>query len=155
MRPVYRFRTSEFGVSNQGIHLLRSGYNYKTISFNELETIAITRGKELHNWWVIFIVGAAVVLFGIALSIHVINMVISDDFPTGNLRMLFVLFIPFVGVYFVYNSVQMGLVLKVKCSDGSRWIFPLKEIARAKQLPAFHRYLNDKTAGVRCNAQLQ
>jgi hypothetical protein len=60
----YNFQTEEFGVSESGIHLLRSGFNYKTITLSEIDRIRIERAKEIHNWWLVFIIGSALIGFG-------------------------------------------------------------------------------------------
>lgn len=140
----YNFKTKEFGISDRGIHLLRSGFNYKTINFSEINNIQIERGKELHNWWVIFIIGAALIVFGVYLSVGTIRALIDGNIAPYHSRMIILLFIPVVGGYFVYNSLQTGLVLKIYCADGNKDMFPLGEIVKNKKMKEFKIYLADK-----------
>jgi len=99
----YNFQTKEFGISDKGIHLLRSGFNHRTIKFSEVNKILIERGKELHNWWVIFIIGAALIVFGVYLSVGTIRILIDGNIAPRHARMIILLLIPVVGAYFVYN----------------------------------------------------
>lgn len=140
----YNFQTSEFGVSENGIHFLRSGFNYKTIDFAEINRIQIQKGKELHNWWVIFIIGAVLIGLGVYLSIGIIEMFVEGNVAPRNAKMIFLLLIPVAGGYFVYNSLQTGLILKIDSSKGERNMFPLKEIIRDKKLTEFKTYLRDR-----------
>ena len=55
----YYFESREFGVSDKGIHLLRSGFNYETIEFSQVDSLTIGRGKELNNWLAILVIGLA------------------------------------------------------------------------------------------------
>ena len=141
---TYIFQTEEFGISDNGIHLLRSGFNYRTIRFEEIKRIQIEKGKELHNWWVIFIIGAALIGLGIYLSIGIIKVLIEGNVAPRHARMIFLLLIPAVGGYFVYNSLQTGLVLKIDCLNGDKDMFPLREIVKGKKLKELKTYLKDK-----------
>jgi len=140
----YNFQTKEFGISDKGIHLLRSGFNHRTIKFSEVNKILIERGKELHNWWVIFIIGAALIVSGVYLSVGAIRMLIDGNIAPRHARMIILFLIPVVGAYFVYNSLQTGLVLKIHCADGSKDMFPLGEIVKEKKIKEFKIYLADK-----------
>lgn len=143
MRP-YLFQTEEFGISDHGIHLLRSGFNYRTINFEEIKRIQIGKGKELHNWWIIFVIGAALIFVGAYLSVGFMKALISGNLPPRGARMIFLLFIPVAGAYFVYHSLQTGQVLKLECLNGTKEMFPLRHIAKAKKMKEFKTYLKEK-----------
>ena len=140
----YNFRTTEFGISDIGIHLLRSGFNYRTITFSEIDRLRIEKGKEIHNWWLVFILGAALIGYGVYLSIGMIKALIEGNISARQARMIFLLLIPVAGGYFVYNSVQAGLVLRMYCSNGDKDMFPLREIIKDNKLEEFKTYLKDK-----------
>lgn len=140
----YNFQTSEFGISETGIHLLRSGFNYRTIDFAQIRRIQIEKGKELHNWWMVFIIGAALIGLGVYLSIGTIKMFVEGNVAPRHARMIFLLLIPVAGGYFVYNSLETGLILKIDCSNGEKDMFPLKEIVKEKKLTEFKTYLRDR-----------
>ena len=140
----YNFHTSEFGISDTGIHLLRSGFNYRTIGFAQIRRIRIEKGKELHNWWMVFIIGAALIGLGVHLSIGTIKMFVEGNVAPRHARMIFLLLIPVAGGYFVYNSLQTGLILKIDCSNGDKDMFPLKELIEEKKLAEFKTYLKGR-----------
>jgi hypothetical protein len=141
---TYNFQTGEFGISNHGVHLLRSGFNYKTITFSELKRIKIEKGKELHNWWLVFIMGAALIGVGVYLSLGAITILIEGNVSPRHAKMILLLLIPVAGGYFVYNSFQTGLVLKIYCVNGDKDMFPLREIVKEGKLKEFKRFLKDK-----------
>src|SRR5688572_30040599 len=126
----YHFQTNEFGISDTGIHLLRSGFNYKTINFSEVNRIKIEKGREIHNWLLVFIIGTVLIVFGMYLSIGTIKVLIEGNIKPRDAGMILFLFIPLVGGFFVYNSVQTGIVLKLDYADGVKDMFPLKEITK-------------------------
>jgi hypothetical protein len=96
---TYLFETSEFGVSDSGIHLLRSGFNYQTIRWTEINSIKIEKGKELHNWAIILMLGLVIFIVGIYLSIRTIDILIHKDNAVRNAKMILFLLIPCVGAY--------------------------------------------------------
>jgi uncharacterized membrane-anchored protein len=101
---IYYLKTQEFGISSDGIHLLRSGFNYKTIAFSEIMKIKIEKGKELHNWWLVLILGASLVGLGVYLSLGTIKILIQGDLSPRHARMILLLLVPVIGGYFIYNS---------------------------------------------------
>lgn len=140
----YDFQTKEFGISNQGIHLLRSGFNHRTITFSEIESARIVKGMKIRNGWLVFLLGTIMIVFGVYLSIGTINALMSGNIEPRHARMIMFLFIPIIGGYFTYNSLQMGLVLKIDCSNGDRDMFPLDEIIKKKKVKELRAYLVDK-----------
>src|ERR1044072_5920717 len=139
----YQFQTNEFGISNDGIHLLRSGFNYETIGFSEISKIKIERGREIHNWFLVFIIGAVLIIGGVYLSIQTIKILIEGNVAPRNARMIFILLIPVVGGLFVYNALQTGTVLKIEYSNGKKDMFPLRIISKEKKLNEFKAFLRD------------
>lgn len=121
---TYRFQTDEFGVSDSGLHFLRSGFNYRTIAFQDIKRIQFVKVKELHNWWAIFIIGASLIGFGVYLSIGTIKFLIEGNASPRHARMILLLLIPVAGGYFVYNSLQTGLVMKFTVLTVTRTCFP-------------------------------
>ncbi|MBL3655477.1 hypothetical protein [Fulvivirga sediminis] len=43
------FETNEFGLSQEGFHLLRDRFNYKTYPYSEIDKIRIETGKALEE----------------------------------------------------------------------------------------------------------
>ena len=138
----YHFVTDEFGVSDVGIHLLRSRFNYQTIKFSEIKIMSVGKGMELHNWALIFVVGAILIVVGVGISIGIINTLLTHG--ASGPRILLVLFIPFVGAYFVFNSVQIDTIMTINYGCNNKHKFPLKKILIDKKLNAFNALMREK-----------
>jgi hypothetical protein len=140
---TYHFQTTEFAVSDTGIHLLRSGFNYNTILFSDIKSIRIERGKELRNWLVIFLLGAILLMAGLYVSVYTLSAVISDGVSRRGWRICYLFFIPCFGAYFVYKSLQTGTIVRINYGDNNE-MFPLKEIKNAQRLNEFKSFIKNK-----------
>ncbi|MDB5249078.1 MAG: hypothetical protein JWQ40_3472 [Segetibacter sp.] len=60
----YKFETAQLGISEPGIHLLRSVYNYQTIPFESIDTIVIKTGRQIRKWLLSLIFGIVLVSTG-------------------------------------------------------------------------------------------
>jgi hypothetical protein len=141
---TYYFQTNEFGVSDNGIHLLRSGFHYKTIPWHEVNSVRIEKGNELHNWWVIFLLGTVLLAVGCYLSFQTIDILINKEYPARIVKMLMFLQIPCVGIYFVYNSLKTGTILRIKYGSNKEEKFALREIIKENRLAEFKSLLTGK-----------
>ena len=52
----YLFETSEFGLSQEAFHLLRSRYNFKTYSVQEIDALTVENGKQINNWVLVLVI---------------------------------------------------------------------------------------------------
>jgi hypothetical protein len=129
----YHFWTNEFGVSDKGIHLLRSGFNYETIAF-----------PQIHNWFVIFVIGLILLVPGIYFAIEVVKFLAGGDYRPHSARMALFLFIPLVGLYFIYTSLQTGLILKIYYGRNRKDKFPLRKIIVEKRMNDFEQLMKNK-----------
>jgi len=140
----YLFQSSEFAVSDNGIHLLRSGFNYKTIRWSEVDSIKIRKGKELNNSWIIFLLGLILLTAGVYLTIRTVDILVHKEHAERYVKMLLFLLIPVVGVYFVYNSMRTGIIMSVNYSADKSEMFPLNEIIRQNRLNEFKSLMTVK-----------
>ena len=140
----YYFKTSEFGVSDNGLHLLRSGFNYKTISYLDIKRAGIVKGKELNNWLIIFLIGLVILLAGLFLTIRVIDLLMTDQVTRGRWRLGYLCLMPIGGGYFIYQSFQTGLLLKLELTDNKTIKFPLKDIVKDGRLGEFEKLFKEK-----------
>ena len=143
----YYFKTNEFGVTDRGIHLLRSGFNYETIDFAQIHKLEIETGKELNNWLAILVIGLILLAPGIYFAINVINVLVHGDISPYGARIALLLFIPLVGVYFIYASLQTGTILKLYYGRDKKNKFPLRQIVREKRMDDFKLLMRDKLSG--------
>ncbi len=141
----YYFETREFGLSDKGIHLLRSGYNYETHDYSDIDTLTVEKGKELNNWIIIFVIGLCLVTFSIWYSFRLFNIIYNREVNVIYIENLFVPLIPFmVGLYCVYTSTRNGTVLRLKTTKDKKDKFSLREIEKENKLEGFKQLLKDK-----------
>jgi hypothetical protein len=140
----YYFRTNEFGVTDKGIHFLRSGFNYETIAFDQINKIEIKKGKELNNWFAILVIGLCLFIPGIYFAVNIINLLAHGDRIPYGPKIALLLFIPVVGGYFIYTSLKTGTILKIYYGRDKEDKFPLHQIEVRKQMGDFKLMLKDK-----------
>src|ERR1700760_3241222 len=62
----YDFTSKDFALSAEGVHLLRSnGFNYKTISFYDVQKATFKRAPDPNNVWLMLIAGVVLILLAI------------------------------------------------------------------------------------------
>jgi len=141
----YVYETTEFGLSDQGIHLLRSRFNYETIPFADIETATIEKGKELNHWIAILSFGiilVAIALFYILRAMHVVG---NHEVRVIYIEQIVIPVIPLLlGGYCLYSSTRNGIVLRIKTASNKNEKFPLKEIEKANDLSGLQQYLKDR-----------
>lgn len=140
----YLFQTSEFGVSENGIHLLRNGFNYQTIPFSDIHAISIRKGKQLQNWFAIFIIGAVLIAGGLIISFSILDVIISGNASSLRPQMALVFLVPFAGGYFVYNSLQTGTLLHLTYRPDKEDTLLLKDLVEKRKLGELKEYLNTR-----------
>lgn len=141
----YHFETKEFGISDTGIHLLRSRFNYETIEFTQLESLRVEKGKELNNWVVVLIIGLALVSFGVYYCLRMYDILDTGAVRVVNIEELLVPLLPLLmGGYCVYSSTRNGIILRVRTVKGKAEKFPLKELEEDDKLNALKDFLKGK-----------
>lgn len=132
---AYNFETRDFAVSDTGIHLLRSRFNYRTILFSEIKRIIIEKGKVTPNWIGAFILGTAILYGAVDLSLMTIDDFIVGKADAGSAKILvFVILIGCAGGSFIYSSVRRGIILRVSYGNDKSDKFSLKDIILRGQL---------------------
>jgi hypothetical protein len=142
----YHFQTEEFGISDEGIHLFRSGYNYETILYPDIQQVRVYRGKELNNWLVILLIGLGICISGILLTYRFSQVIFEDNGDPSRYRSGLVALIPIFGGFFIYNSFRTGVMLQIDTLTKTKRL-PLREISKAGVLKEFQFFLFDKLKG--------
>ena len=125
----YNFKTREFAVSDVGIHLLRSGYNYQTVPFSHIKQIIIEKGKETPNWIGVFLLGTAILYAAVDFSMISIDNFVYGNAGAGHAKLLvFLLLLGCAGGTFVHSSLRHGVIVRIIYGSGKHDRFPLKEI---------------------------
>lgn len=140
----YLFQSTKFAVSDNGIHLLRSGFNYKTIRWNEVDSIKIKKGKELNNSWIVFLLGLILLTVVAFLTIRTVDILMHEEHAEQYVKMLLFLLIAFVGVYFVHNSMRTGIMMSVNYAAHKKEMFQLNEIIQQNRLNEFKSLMTAK-----------
>jgi hypothetical protein len=142
----YNFQTREFGVSESGFHLLRSGFNYETLSFEKIDRISVGRGRMVNNWIAILIAGVALVSFSIYYAIRLSGIMSDPDVNVIYIEEIIVPVLPFfIGLFCLYSSTRNGTILRITTIERQSRRFPLADIEKAGDLPQFQEFLRDKT----------
>lgn len=140
----YQFKTQEFGVVDNEFHLLRNGFNYKRIKFSEINLIEIERGKEVNNWIIIFLLGLILVIPGIYVLINISRVFLYDDYTARQMwGILMLLFMPVVGGYFIYSSLQMTTVLRIYYNGNLSKRFTLRALVKNGDIENFKRFIRE------------
>lgn len=141
----YYFETREFGVSDKGIHLLRSRFNYETIDFSQVDSVTIERGKELNNWLAILAVGLAFVSFSVYYSVRLFSLISNHEVNVISIEEILVPLIPFIlGGYCLYTSTRNGTILRIRTTQNKADKFPLKELEQHNKIRPFQDFLKER-----------
>jgi uncharacterized membrane protein YqjE len=139
--PPYKFTTNEFGISETGIHLLRSNFNYKTIDLKDITLIEIKKGKLINNWMLIFLLGISLITFSLYC---VFKLVIA--FNDDSVRHIFIeqIILPvlplLLGGFCVNASVRKGMIITIR-TNGKDTSYPLEDLIKKNEYEDFINYL--------------
>ena len=130
----YKFETDKFGLSETGIHLLRSRYNYETIEFSSIDQIRFEKGKQIKNWLFTLLFGVAL----IAVGLYVLYHVLYEYFIGNRVHVFYIEQFAFpvlpllVGTYCIYISLKTGFILRIITKNKNK-TFPLGRLNKKSQ----------------------
>jgi hypothetical protein len=131
----YDYETEQFGLSISSIHLLRNGFNYKTIDFINIDSIVIKKGKELKNWVWVLIVGLGLLLYVVFDFINICEYY-KESFVIYIERLLIPLFPFFLGIYSVIIAFRSSLIMIVKIGN-KNYRFTLRKFIKSNNYKDF------------------
>ncbi|WP_224996470.1 hypothetical protein [Cesiribacter sp. SM1] len=137
----YHFQTDKVGFSDEGLHLLRNRFNFKTISYKKIHSIEIMQGWEMNNWLVLLLFGLLLVIFAFsaALSLY-LNYIDPNVHIIYTEQILMILLPLMMGLFTIYSALQRGEVLWV--SYGTQKLkFPLKALHKSGKRQEFLQFL--------------
>jgi hypothetical protein len=144
LTSAYIIETEYFGVSDEGIHLLRERYNYETIPWQAIRTIKIHRDRELHNWFAIACMSSAMFAVALYFGSEILDTILeTQGWPLFKLYVL-ILLVAAVSAFFVFKSVRKTWVLRIQCKTKQKLKFPLDEVFQRKQLSLLEAMLEKK-----------
>lgn len=138
----YHFETDQFGLSDNGIHLLRSGFNYETINFSSVQAIDIVKGRQVNNWFILLLFGLVLSSFGLFTAVKVIyEYFFADNFHHFYIEQFVIPVLPlFAGPFCIYFSLKTGPVLVVSVTDKTRR-FPIGQLKVKERLDELVSFL--------------
>jgi hypothetical protein len=138
----YKFETDEFGLTGEGIHLLRSRYNYETIPFNQIEKIRVKDSKIVNNWLILLIIGLASIVFSLYYGSVLLDVFKDDRINRIYIEEIMIPFLPLVfGGFMVYSSLRTGKMLIVTYNKKTKRL-PLDKLYKQGKLDSFVKELN-------------
>jgi len=140
---VYKFEGRDFALSHEGIHLLRSRYNYKTIGYEKVERAVIGRGTEVSNALVALALGILLTLFAFYQARIVFNFFLDPAPGTIHIETIVLPVIPAVlGIYLIWIATRKGPVLTIRSKEGNRKM-RLREFEKSNKLNDLKIYLSE------------
>lgn len=118
----YIHESEQFAFSNDAIHLLRNGFNYKTHEFEKILSITIEKGKTVNNWLLLLMLGLSMVSF----SFFYLKSIYEFYFDPSAMGRIYIeeilagILLLFFGGYFVFASIKKGPVMIVNFVDGKK-----------------------------------
>jgi hypothetical protein len=138
------FESTDFALSDEGIHLLRNRFNYKTISFQDLDKATIKKDVVTNRLVLTLTVGFLLILFAVFQSITVYESFIDPLVKEIYIESIVLPVLPLlIGVYCIYISVKKVPTLLVE-KDGKKYKLRLNEIIKNQQLANLQAYLRTK-----------
>jgi len=140
----YVFKTREFAVSNEGIHLIRNGFNYKTYTHGDITSFNIRRGREVKNWILLLFIGVGLIVSGLW---YLWSW--SGSLPVLRPRALWLLImLPLsafgFGGYCVYSSLCSATVLTFTTADNKTNFVSLRQIESDGKLAELREFLDGR-----------
>jgi hypothetical protein len=141
----YQFETSQFGISDQGIHLLRNRFNYQTITFSQVDSLVIEKGRVLKHWPIILLLGIGMAAFAVFYSIALVNLLSDELGPKLEINEVIVPLMPFLlGWFCIYFSLRIETIMKVGGPQMREKRLSLAELEKAGRLEEFRIYMKGK-----------
>jgi hypothetical protein len=138
----YKFETAEFGLTAEGIHLLRSRYNYETIPFEQIHKIRFEKSRVVNNWIVILAIGLASVSFSIFYASILLKVFSDDRVNRIYIEEILIPFLPMVfGLFMIYSSLRTGTMMIVHFGKKTKR-FPLEKLRKEGSLESFIREID-------------
>jgi hypothetical protein len=150
----YTFETASFGLSDEGVHLLRSGYNYKTLPYTHIRKAILKKGVAIKNWLVVLVLGLALLFFAVYQAAHLYHLFMDPEVHRVSIESIVLPVLPLaLGNYCMYISLKRTTILKIKYHGGKAKL-PLRELVNINEGEQLVAYLQGKL-GTRFSIEVQ
>lgn len=141
---IYIFESTDFALSDKGIHLLRNRYNYKTIEYNMVDKATIKKGAEIKNVVPCLVIGICLLGFAILQTRHMINIFNDPSVTIIYIEAIVLPVLPgLVGIYLVYIAVKKGIVLIIDTGT-KKYKLRLRDFIKDNTKEKVIKYLTEK-----------
>jgi hypothetical protein len=141
---MYEFQTTDFALSQKGIHLLRSGHNYKTIEYHEINNAKFRHAPEIKNVFLSLIIGIVLIAFAILQIIYVIRLFKDPKVYHIDIETIVLPVLPaIVGFYLIYIAVKKGPILIIDAGN-KRYKLRLRDFIKKSKMYEVRDFLSQK-----------
>jgi hypothetical protein len=150
---AYVYEFENFGLSDGHFHLLRNRYCYKKYEFKEIDSIKLKKGRSVNNWLIMLIIG--IIFIVVPVIFYAIVFILISDLgftPTAKrakvdgMILLSPLFISFMGVLLIKQSLNSCLILEVRSNSFRNNCWLPKHMNR-NDIDVLVKFLKQKCAG--------
>ncbi|SDC00097.1 hypothetical protein [Williamwhitmania taraxaci] len=143
MSGRYPYECDQFGVSGSGIHLLRSGYSYKTLDFTKVDFMVIKKGKELKQWMLVLLIALLLLAF-VGLDMFWLWGELTNGLPgLIFVERLLIPFLPLVlGVYMLIIALRTTTIMQVS-AEGKVFHLSLYPFVKRGSFGHFCRFVKE------------
>jgi hypothetical protein len=141
----YLFETKYFGLSDSGFHWLRDRFNYKTVSYQNIDKIEIGKGSAIQNRYFVLVIGIVLVCFASYYVIGLMRFFITPSYERININLVVLPVLPLlVGLYCIYVASKTAIVLKIYYNQSKSDSFPLAEIIKENKSDQLYGFLTER-----------
>lgn len=124
---AYAFETPEFGLDEQGLHLLRSRFAFEHLTYADLTAATVTRGKSVQNWALLLVVGLCCLGFS-TFTAYRLYLFLAYGQGHFYVQILATPLIPgAIGLAAVWQALRVTDILAVRV-ERRRLVFPLEAL---------------------------
>lgn len=140
----YDIVSNDFALSDEGIHLLRNRFNYRTINFYEVQKATFTKAVDTRNPVFTIIAGVLLIAFAVYQAIGVF-----EDFNDPTVHHIYIqsILLPVLpiltGFYCIYISIKK-VPLLIIVLDEEKYKLSLQGFISAGRLEVVEKYLKEK-----------
>ena len=151
MNSKYIYQTKYFGVSNDGFHLLRNGFNYKIFAFEDVKELDIKKGKGVKNWAFLLCFGVVCTACALYYAWGVFDFLNGDEGGRIYIEQILIPFFPLaIGVFSIFMALRSTEVVIVHLQHKKEQL-PIKELIKAGKLNDFVELMNSKLGSSKVN----
>ncbi|MTI19696.1 hypothetical protein E1176_01550 [Fulvivirga sp. RKSG066] len=144
---VYNFKTDQFGLNADGLHLLRSGYCYRTLPTDQLQELEIKKGVRVKNRLTLIIFGLINLSLGVVCFIYILPLNSVDGFAIKGAQivwafLMIILVLWFAALVSFYQAFIKTTVLIARTKD--YWnVFSLYSTVKNNELDNLINFLKN------------